>query len=203
MLHDPAFRGRAGLYQGMTANFLYAAFRAAVGIRYRSVWFVSMAIYYLLLGAIRLSLISGDRRGDQAHAWKCYRRTARLLLLLNIPMGGMILLMTLTAAGYSYPGYVIYLSAMYTFYTMICSIVQLARLRRQDNPILRAAGTVHFVAALMSILGLQTAMIAQFSTEGDGFRQSMNAMTGGVIWLAVILLAACMLRRSRKKEDSP
>lgn len=41
---------------------------------------------------------------------------------------------------------------MYTFYTMICSIVQLARLRRQDNPILRAAGTVHFVAALMSVL---------------------------------------------------
>lgn len=79
MLHDPVFRSRAGLYQGMTANFLYAAFRADVG----------------------------------------------------------------------------------------------------------------------------SPMIAQFSTESDGFRQSMNAMTGGVIWLAVILLAACMLRRSRKKEDSP
>ena len=53
----------------------------------------------------------------------------------------------------------------------------------------------------MSILGLQTAMIAQFSVESDSFRKMMNAITGGVIWLCVILTAVYMLRRSRKMQS--
>lgn len=53
----------------------------------------------------------------------------------------------------------------------------------------------------MSILGLQTAMIVQFSTEGDDFRKMMNAITGGAIWLSVILTAVYMLHRSSKQKD--
>ena len=132
---------------------------------------------------------------------RCYRRTAWLIFLLNIPMGGMITLMVLTNSGYSYPGYVIYLSAMYTFYTMVTSVINLVRFRRLGSPILSAAKVLNFIAALMSILGLQTAMIAQFSVESDSFRKTMNAITGGVIWLCVILTAVYMLRRSRKMQS--
>ena len=203
-LNDLTFRGSVSVYQGMTVNFLYVAFRVLVGIRYASVWFLSMAAYYLVLGGIRLSLILSAHRHSERAALRCYRRTAWLLFLLNIPMGGMILLMVLTDSGYSYPGYVIYLSAMYTFYTMIHSVVNLVRFRRLGDPILSAAKVLNFVAALMSVLGLQTAMIAQFSAESDAFRRSMNAMTGAVVWCAVILTAILMLRRSRKmKEEAP
>ena len=111
-VNDLVFRGSVGICQGMTMNFLYVLFRIVVGIRYASVWSVSMAVYYLVLGILRLSLILSYRRRVETDELRCYRRTARLLFLLNIPMGGMILLMLLTNAGYSYPGYVIYLSAM-------------------------------------------------------------------------------------------
>lgn len=40
---DLAFRGSVSIYQGMTVNFLYVVFRVAVGVRYASVWFLSMA----------------------------------------------------------------------------------------------------------------------------------------------------------------
>ena len=200
-VNDLVFRGSVGICQGMTMNFLYVLFRIVVGIRYASVWSVSMAVYYLVLGILRLSLILSYRRRVETDELRCYRRTARLLFLLNIPMGGMILLMLLTNAGYSYPGYVIYLSAMYTFYTMIVSVINLARFRRLGSPILSAAKVLNFIAALMSVLGLQTAMIAQFSTESDDFRRLMNALTGGAVWIAVILTAVCTLNRSKKKKD--
>ena len=109
--------------------------------------------------------------------------------------------MVLTNSGYSYPGYVIYLSAMYTFYTLVISVINLVRFRRLGSPILSAAKVLNFIAALMSILGLQTAMIAQFSTEGDGYRKMMNAITGGAVWLFVILIAVYMLCRSSKMRD--
>ena len=200
-VNDLAFRGNISIYQGMTANFLYVLFRIIVGIRYASVWFISMAVYYLVLAVLRLSLILNYRHKSKAIELRGYRRTAWLLFLLNLPMGGMILLMVLTNSGYSYPGYVIYLSAMYTFYTMVTSVINLVRFRRLGSPILSAAKVLNFIAALMSILGLQTAMIAQFSTDGDGFRKMMNAITGGAIWLSVILTAVYMLCRSSKLRD--
>ena len=198
---DLAFRGSVSIYQGMMVNFLYVVFRIFVAIRYASVWFLTIAIYYLLLGIMRLSLILSYRNRNMKSELRCYRRTAWLLFLLNIPMGGMIVLMVLTDSGYSYPGYVIYLSALYTFYTIILAIVNLVKFRKLGSPILSAAKVLNFVAALMSLLGLQTAMISQFSTEGENFRRRMNAITGGGVWFSVILIAVYMLLRSRKMKE--
>ena len=64
-----------------------------------------------------------------------------------------------------------------------------------------AAKVLNFVAALMSLLGLQTAMISQFSTEGEAFRRRMNAITGGAVWFSVILIAVYMLLRSRNMKE--
>ena len=198
---DLAFRGSVSIWQGMMVNFLYVVFHLFVGIRYTSVWSVTIAIYYLLLGVMRLSLILDYRNRNAKSELLCYRRTAWLLFLLNIPMGGMIVLMVLTDSGYSYPGYVIYLSALYTFYTIILAIVNLVKFRKLGSPILSAAKVLNFVAALMSLLGLQTAMISQFSTEGEDFRRRMNAITGGGVWIAVILAAVTMLLHSRKMKE--
>ena len=198
---DLAFRGSVSIYQGMMVNFLYVVFRIFVGIRYASVWLLTIAIYYLLLGIMRLSLILSYRNRNMKSELRCYRRTAWLLFLLNIPMGGMIVLMVLTDSGYSYPGYVIYLSALYTFYTIILAIVNLVKFRKLGRPILSAAKVLNFVAALMSLLGLQTAMISQFSTEGENFRRMMNTITGSGVWFAVILTAVYMLLHSRKMKE--
>ena len=198
---DIAFRGSVSICQGMMANFLYVVFRIFVGIRYASVWFLTIAIYYLLLGIMRLSLILSYRNRNMKSELRCYRRTAWLLFLLNIPMGGMIVLMVLTDSGYSYPGYVIYLSSLYTFYTIILAIVNLVTFRKLGSPILSAAKVLSFVAALMSLLGLQTAMISQFSTEGEAFRRRMNAITGGAVWFSVILIAVYTLLRSRNMKE--
>ncbi len=199
-INDLAFRGSVSIYQGMIANFLYVLFRIVVGIRYASVWFILMAAYYFVLGVLRLSLILSCRNRAVIDELRCYRRTARLLFLLNIPMGAMIILMVMTNSGYYYPDYVIYLSAIYTFYTMISSVINLVRFRKLGSPILSAAKVLNFISALMSVLGLQTAMIAQFSAESDNLRRKMNAIVGGVIWLTVVLVAVYMLYRSRKMK---
>ena len=200
-LHDPAFRGSVSIYQGMIVNFLYVLFRIATGIRYASVWFISMAVYYMVLGGLRAYLISSYRRreaGGLSFEYRCYRRTAWLLFLLNIPMGGMIVLMVRTNSGFFYPGYIIYLSALYTFYTMAVSIVNLVKFRKLGSPILSAAKVLNFVSAMMSILGLQTAMISRFSVNGENYRRLMNAATGGFVYGIVVMIAVYMLLHSRK-----
>lgn len=201
-LNDLAFRGNISLYQGMAVNFFYVVFRVIAGIRYASIWFISMAVYYLVLACLRTYLVIGYRKRTPMREYRCYRTTAWLLFLLNIPMGGMIVLMVRTNSGFSYPGYIIYLSALYTFYTMVTEVTNLVKFRRLGSPILSAAKVLNFVAAMMLILGLQTAMISRFSENGEACRKMMNAVTGGFVYGIVILIAVYMLLRGRnlKKE---
>ena len=197
-LNDLAFRGSVSIYQGVVVNAFYVVFRIVAGIHYASVWFISMAVYYLVLGGLRAYLIVCYRRRDPELEHRCYHTTAWLLFLLNIPMGGMIVPMVRTNSGFSYPGYIIYLSALYTFYTMVTSIQNLVKFRKLGSPILSAAKVLNFIAAMMSILGLQTAMISRFSENGESYRKMMNAITGGFVYGIVILIAVIMLLHSRK-----
>jgi len=204
-LGDLAFRGSVSIYRGMAVNFFYVVFRVIAGIRYASVWFLSMAVYYLVLGGLRAYLIICYHRRSPELECRCYRTTAWLLFLLNIPMGGMILLMVLTNSGYAYPGHIIYLSALYAFYTMGLSVRNLIQFRKLGSPILSAAKVLNFISAMMSILGLQTALISRFSEEGEDYRQMMNAITGGFVYGIVILIAAYMLLHSQalKRRTAP
>lgn len=197
-LTDIAFRGNVSIYQGMTVNFLYMVFRIVTGIRYASVWLISMAVYYMILGGLRAYLIVNYKHRDTKSEIRCYRRTAWMLFILNIPMGGMIVLMVLANSGFSYPGYIIYMSAFYTFYAMIQSVINLVKFYKFGNPILSAAKILSLVSALMSVLGLQTAMISRFSENGENYRKMMNAITGGCVYGIVIVLAIIMLVHSRK-----
>ena len=163
-----------------------------------------MAVYYLVLGCLRAYLIVCYRRRDPELEHRCYHTTAWLLFLLNVPMGGMIVLMVRTNSGFSYPCYIIYLSALYTFYTMVTSIQNLVKFHKLGSPILSAAKVLNFIAAMMSILGLQTAMISRFSENGESYRKMMNAITGGFVYGIVILIAVIMLlcsRKTRKKVE--
>ena len=82
---DISFRGSVSIYQGMAVNFLYVVFRFVAGVTYDSVWFISMAVYYLVLGILRVYLISCYNRKN-ADRLRCYRNTAWLLFVLNIPI---------------------------------------------------------------------------------------------------------------------
>lgn len=204
-LNDLAFRGSVNIYQGAAVNFFYVIFRIVTGIRYASIWFISMAIYYLVLGGLRAYLIFCYRRRNTELECRCYHTTAWLLFILNISMGGMIVLMVQTNSGFSYPGYIIYLSALYTFYTMVTSTLNLAKCRKLGSPILSAAKVLNFIAAMMSILGLQTAMISRFSENGEGYRKMMNTITGGFVYGIVIIIAIIMLlhnTRIQKKAET-
>lgn len=198
---DKAFRAKVAIIRGLVINLLYTVFRLGLGIYYLSPWFISMGLYYLGLGALRGRLLQGLRyRQEQGldYEYRCYARTARALFLLNIPMGGMIVLMIFTDYGYNYPGAVIYLSAMHAFYMVISSFIRLGKNRELESPILMAAGILKCIEAMMSLLGLQTALIARFSEDGQTFGQTMNAVSGGVIYIMVIGAAVYMLLHARK-----
>lgn len=189
---DLRFRGACSLYLGLASSLCFAAFKAASSVLYRSVWFGAVAAYYLALAVLRGALVLGLRRcaavppqEQRRRELRGYRRTGWLMLALTAAMSGMVTQMVRDGRGYSYPGILIYVCALYAFYAVIQSAAGWVRFRGADSPLLSAGKAVSFAGAAMSILTLQTAMLAQFDAEGALDRQLFNALTG------IAVLALC------------
>lgn len=56
-LQEDTFRAEAAMYPGFLINILYAGVKMYSGIHYRSAWFVTLAVYYILLAVMRFSLL--------------------------------------------------------------------------------------------------------------------------------------------------
>lgn len=200
LLTDIRFRAGISLYQGFFINLLYIVMKLVSGIVYRSTWFIALAVYYSLLAVMRFLLVRHVSVQDEASELRRYRLCGFMLLFMNQALAALVNFMVHQNKGFDYPGVLIYAMAFYAFYAVITSIVNVVKTRRQKSPILSAAKVINLVAAMVSILSLETAMLAQFGGDDDPlFRKYMTAATGGVVCTIVILMAAYMIWRANKK----
>lgn len=195
---DVRFRTEISLYQGLFINSLYIGIKLFSGIRYRSVWFISLAVYYVLLAAMRYILLrrGGRKTGKTPMETELrrYRTCGIVLLVMNQALTGIVTFMVYQNRGFDYPGLLIYAMATYSFYSVITAVINLVRFRKHGSPILSAAKVINLVAAMVSILSLETAMLTQFGgDDAPEFRRIMTGATGGGVCTIVIGMAIYMI----------
>ena len=208
---DVSFNIYVSLYRGLALNILYAILKFVFGIYYHSVWFDTLAVYYLLLAVTRFTLVRYAGRNalgaNLLSEWRRYRLCGIILLLLNLALTGVVILVVQENEGFHYAGYLIYAMALYAFYNVITAVRNVVRFRRYRSPVMSAAKVVNLAAALVSILALETAMLAQFgSNDGERFRAVMSGATGGGICTIILGIAIYMIRRAAKEirmEENP
>lgn len=209
-LNDREFRARISLYSGLAVNMFYAVFKCATGAIFRSAWLWAIGIYYVMLSAIRFTLLRNVRITDKKehtlkrkmHEYKSARLCGIMMLALNVAMTGMTVQMIWRNRGYEYKGYMIYISAMYAFYCFINAAVNVVKFAKINNPILSSARILSLAGALMSMFALQTAMFSAFDTSGAEYQRLMNTITGGVVCTLVLCMAVFMIVWSNKNMKS-
>ena len=196
---DVRFRAGVSLYQGFFINLLYIAMKLVSGIVYRSTWFIALAVYYILLAVMRFLLVRRLNVQDEASELRRYRLCGIMLLFMNQALTGIVVFMVQQNRSFDYPGLLIYAMAAYAFYAVTIAIINIVKTRKHKSPILSAAKAINLVAALVSILSLETAMLAQFGGDDDPlFRQVMTGATGGGVCTIVIGMAIYMIWRANK-----
>lgn len=203
-LTDVDFRTKLSLLPGLLMNLAYVGIKLASGIRFRSVWFLSVAVYYLFLALMRFPLLRHLVRNpvgqDRMSELRKSRLCGILLLLMNQALCGIVVLMVVQNRGYDYPGMLIYVMAAYSFYSITVAIIGLVKYRRYGSPVLLSVKVINLTAAAVSILSLETAMLTQFGqADGQEFRRIMTAATGAVVCLMVLGLAVYMIVRSARE----
>lgn len=205
-LTDAPFKTHVSLYFSLVLNLIFAAIKLIYGIHYRSVWFGTLAVYYIMLSLLRFLLLhSVNQNGIGAKLiseYRRYRLCGIILLLMNIVLTGEVILVVQKNESFSYPGYLIYVVALYAFYNIITAVRDVIKYRKYRSPVMAAAKTVKLVTALVSMLALETAMLTQFNEEkGPEFQHMMTGVTGGCVCFLVLLIAVVMIIRSTRNLD--
>ena len=203
LLGDDIFRSEITLRGGLFINILYAVMNLISGIRYHSTWFIVLACYYVLSSAMRAVLVRYVHckpvGQDIPAEFRRYRACGVILLLMNQALMGIIIDMVTQNRGFSYPGLMIYAMAMYTFYITISAAINVIKYRNHGSPVISAAKVISLTAALVSMLSLETAMLAQFGSDEAEFRRTMLGVSGGVVCSFVLAMAIYMIVRSTKQ----
>lgn len=200
---DQYFKVRSGLALSFCVNLCYAGFKLACAARYSSFWDGALAVYYILLCAVRIYLIrrvpTGPEGQNMARALRYYRATGIFLLLLDLPLGIIATQIVRDGYGSDYPGMLIYVAALYAFYSLALAIVNTVKYRKFHSPVLSAAKVVNLTTALVSIFNLETAMIAQFGADQAYFRLVMTACTAFAVCALVLGTAVFMVISASRK----
>lgn len=200
-----------------TINFIinlgYVIFNGIIGIVSKSVWYGSLAAYYLILTVMRgtivlyhgkNALIKTDRpqgyekMSDKQVELRLYRLNGILLILLPIALSFVILDMVQNGSAFVKWGWTVFGFAAVAFYKVIASIVQIARSRkRSEDFTVHGLRNIGFAAALVTILSLQTSLLHSFG--GDANSGIFNAITGAVVCAITALMGLSMIISSSKK----
>lgn len=204
LIKENTFRTQIVLYPGFLINIVYVIWKLSFGIYYKSAWFISLALYYFVLAWMRLSLIRpfSVKEGEirKKAELKRYRICGASLLVINIALSGIVVLAVKKENGFTYPGYMIYVMAMYAFYSVIMAVINLVKYRKYGSPVLSAAKVISLITAMVSMFSLESAMLAQFADASQtAFKKIMTECTGGVICVVVIGMAVYMMFRSTKE----
>lgn len=209
---DVSFRMHVSLYMSLGLNLLYAALKLVCGVYYCSVWFGTLALYYIMLAVMRFLLLRHVNRSgiglDYVSELRRYRLCGVILMLMNIALSGVVILVVSKNEGFEYSDSLIYIMAMYAFCSTITAVIDIVKYRKYKSPVMSAAKAVKLAAALVSMLSLETAMLTQFD-DGDRpeiFRRAMTGATGGCVCLIVLVMAVYMIlsatKRLKETEES-
>lgn len=203
-LTDPVFRTQVSLYLSMGVNAFYVAVNGVHGVLSRSSWFITLAAYYFVLVGMRFLLFYRIKREDvgknRIRELQKYRLCGCILMGMNLILAGMVALVVYRGFGFQYSGLLIYAMAAYTFYITILSVVNLKKYKKYNSPILSAAKTINLSSALVSMLALETAMLAQFSGDNsENYNRILTGMTGTIVLVIVLAMASYMIIKSTRE----
>ncbi len=200
---DMNFRMKCILYSSLLFHSLYACMKLIAGLMLDSLWNIQIGLYYLLLVLCRFTFLYhvnyNELGNDLLLEYKKYKRCGYFLVGINAVWMITAVYIVLYNNAYSYPGTLIYVAALYAFYSIIAAIIKVIRWRKRKSPLMHAINHLHLVTAMISIFSLQTAMLSQFGSQDLAMKQLANSVTGGISCVLVMIIGIYMILYARKE----
>lgn len=201
---DATLRIKLSLYGTLIFNGAYAALQLGMGLWHHSIWFYSLAGYYILLAVMRFLLLRHTKEynplQDMKLELKKYRMCGIYLLFLNSILTVILFYIIWQNRTFKHHEITTIAMAAYTFTTFTFAIINIIRYRKYKSPVFSAAKAISLACACVSMITLEATMLTTFSTGNDElFRRIMMASSGGVISMFIVGMAIFMIINATKQ----
>ena len=191
------FKAEISIFISFILNLIYSVYKVTFGFVYNSVWFASVAAYYIILTVTRFILLQHIVKGDLSRRsnLKKYRICGYLLLALTIVLSLMAYIMLKYNLANYYPGHIIYAAASYTVYNLYIAINNVIKYKDFNNLVISASKWISLSTALISLFTMQISMFARFGT-GSKKEQIMSVLTAAAVFTIIFTISLFMIVNS-------
>ena len=202
--NDVRLRTMVTMIPGLLLNALYVLTNVGMAVLNHTSWFIYLGGYDLVLTVMKTSLLydlAKNRNRTTAQAeYRRYRNCGILLLLLNFILAAESVYIVCRNQSYHYDGMLIYVMAAIAFYALISAVIHIIRYRKYKSPVLSAIKAINLTTAMVTMLALETAMIAQFGGEDQGdFRRMMTSSTAAAVCLVEFMIAIYIISNGTRR----
>lgn len=203
LLKEPRYRIIASAACSFLINLLYALYNGGLGVANRSIWFIIMCSYYIILSTMRFSAILCERKNNKAASddmeYFVMKLSGGLLAALSFVLTGVIYISITDNIATKHKTIVMITIATYTFYKIVMAIIRAVKQRKNPSPLLAVIRSIGYADVAASILTLQRSMFASFGELTDEKAHTMNVLTGTAVCLFVLILGLSMIIKGKKK----
>ena len=171
----------------------FTVFNVVLGIVYKSVWNISISVYYVLLAIVRGIVVHSQRKVNVADNQKkqeqykrIYFKTHILMIFMDMCLIAPIVYMVIGERSYEYGLIPAIAMAAYTTYRITIGIINLGKSRKQENIFIKELRTVDLQDSLVAVLTLQNALIIANGSDMQSML-ALTAWTSAGIWLMIVI----------------
>lgn len=208
-LEQYGFKTLALAFLSLIISVAFALFNGVIGVLERSVWYGSLAAYYITLIIFRSSIIAVDRvckgrnyaEKQLLNAQnKIHLASGGFLVITEIAMAAAITQMVIFPAPVKRGQILAIATAAYAFTKISFAIYNLVKAKKYADPVSQSLRCLSFADACMSMVSLTVVLLVTFSQEGEEtFIMYMKAGVGFAACAVVLALATYMIITSAKK----
>ena len=174
----------------LMGNMAFAVYHLVFGIFAKSIWMLTLGVYYLILSIIRFFVLRTKKSPHIAT-----RFTGIMLMILAIPLLGSTVLSVIRDRGYNLHMIIMIAMAAYAFTKVTIATVNLIKSRHGTDAKYMMLRNISFADALVSIFALQRSMLVSFEGMSEGKIQIMNACLGCGVCIIVFLLGLNLINK--------
>ena len=171
----------------------FTVFNVVLGIVYKSVWNISISVYYVLLAIVRGIVVHSQRKVNVADNQKkqeqykrIYFKTHILMIFMDMCLIAPIVYMVIGERSYEYGLIPAIAMATYTTYRITIGIINLGKSGKQENIFIKELRTVDLQDSLVAVLTLQNALIIANGSDMQSML-ALTAWTSAGIWLMIVI----------------
>lgn len=186
-------------------NLLYAIYHCVLGVLNISFWFITMCAFYGILATIRFSAVLCECNhyklpSDDTDLF-VMKFTGILLVILGIVLATINYVSLSQNIATKHEEIIMITIATYTFYKITMAIVKAVKQHKNPSPLLKTIQSIGYAEVSASILTLQRSMLVSFGSMDSRQMRFLNAMTGAVVCVFILILGLSMIVKSRRKEQ--